>query len=176
MRKILGLILLPLLLAACHFPRPTAEPLSPTGSPTQQICYYNWATQPLPELSAQVQAALEAAGLKDITARAEAYGENCYDSQTNEVVSFAAMETDYHITVRVADLADRESLGETLEKILVVLDGFPSDTTPGPQPGFIAVSFQSDTDALNFRFTPGEGELVRQEGLQGAALLEELMK
>jgi len=36
---------------------------------------FQLATQPLPELSTQVQAALDAAGLTDVTARAEVYGE-----------------------------------------------------------------------------------------------------
>jgi len=59
---------------------------------------------------------MEAAGLKDVTVRAEAYGENCYDSQTNEPVSFGAMETNFHITVKVADLAAKDDLGNLLEK------------------------------------------------------------
>jgi hypothetical protein len=114
------------------------------------------------------------AGLRNVTVRAEAYGENCYDAQTDEVVSFGAMETDYYITVKVADLADRNSLGNMLEKILVVMDAFPVGTTPGPQPGYIGVSFQAGGDELNLQFTAAEGKSAREAGLTGAALLDEL--
>jgi hypothetical protein len=118
---------------------------------------------------------MEAAGLKDVTVRAEAYGENCYDSQTNEPVSFGAMETDFHITVKVADLAEKDDLGNWLKKILVVLDKFPTGTTPGPQPGYIGVSFRTGSDELNLWFTVTEGKSARDDGLLGAALLDKLL-
>jgi hypothetical protein len=177
MRKILILILTALLLVACNLPRNGTDlgAAPATDTPADQPCYFNWATQFLPDLSAQAQVAMEAAGLKDITVRAEAYGENCYDSQTNEPVSFGAMETDFHITVKVADLADKDDLGNSLEKILVVLDKFPTGTTPGLQPGYIGVSFRTDSDELNLWFTVTEGKSARDDGLLGAALLDKLL-
>ncbi len=80
---------------------------------------------------------METAGLKGITAVAEAYGENCYNSQTNKVVYFAALETDFLIDMEVRSLTDLETLGQSLEEILNVLDQFPADATPGPQSGYV---------------------------------------
>jgi hypothetical protein len=176
MRKIPFLILTALLLVACNLPRNGTDlrAAPATDTPVDQPCYFNWDTQPLPDLSAQVQAAMEAAGLKDITVRAEAYGENCYDSQTNEPVSFGAMETDFHITVKVADLVGKDNRGNLLEQILVVLDKFPTGTTPGPQPGYIGVSFRTGSDELNLWFTVTEGKSARDDELLGAALLDKL--
>lgn len=177
MRKILGLVLISFLLTACKCPCGLIHigTVPITETPTQQQpCYFNWATQPLPDLSAQVQTAMTVAGLNDVTVRAEAFGENCYDAQTNEVVSFGAMETDYHIAVKVADLADRDSLGNILETILVVMDAFPADATPGPQPGLIRVSFQTGSEELNLQFTAVEGKSAQEAGLMGAALLDKL--
>ncbi len=188
-KRLLPILLLLCLtiLLACNLPRPNLEPapvtktstpfppaLTPTATeyPYEQ-CGWNWATQPLPDLSAQVQSAMEAAGLKDVTAIAEAYGEDCLDANGNPV-RFAAMETDFRITVQVALLTDRESLGNLLEQILVVLDQFPASVTPGPQAGYVGVTFQSKDDELRLWFLMEDGESARALGLRGAALLDKL--
>jgi hypothetical protein len=176
-RRILALILTALLLVACNLPHNGIDlgAAPATDTPANQPCFFNWDAQSLPDLSAQVQAGMEAAGLRNVTVRAEAYGESCYDSQTNEPVSFGAMETDFHITVKVADLADKDNLGNSLEKILVVLDKFPTGTTPGPQPGYIGISFRTGSDELNLWFIVTEGKSAREDGLLGAALLDKLL-
>ncbi|KAF0107412.1 MAG: hypothetical protein FD146_1890 [Anaerolineaceae bacterium] len=168
------------LVTACNMPRPVfppdSKPATATPAPTEypyEQCGWNWATEPLPELSAQVQAALESAGLTGVTAVAEAYGENCITA-SGEVARFAAMETDFRITVQAASLDDREALGTLLEKILVVLDGFPTETTPGPNPGYVGVTFQFGDDSLRLWFPIIDGESARALGLRGAALLDRL--
>jgi hypothetical protein len=125
-------------------------------------------------VSANVQAAINAAGLKNVSTNAQAYGENCYDSQTNKPVSFSTLETDFYITVKVADLTDQSNLGTLLEKILNVLDTFPPGKIPGPQPGKIAVSFQAGNQELNLTFTVPSGKSARLQGLHDAALFEKL--
>lgn len=138
-------VFLTMMLVACGSPITPADSINPVSRPDigtltpltitppaeteivyQPSCYFNWARQPLPELSSQVQTALEEAGLTGVTARAEAYGENCYDSQTNEVIYFAALETDFRVTLDVPNLEDSEHLGNMLEEALIVLDKFPS--------------------------------------------------
>jgi len=178
----LGLLLL---LGACNLPRRGIPAFALTGEPAQagtptptatvayEQCGWQWAKQTLPALSTEVQAALEAAGLEGATAHAEAYGENCL-SADNEVLRFAALETDFRISIEVESLADAERLGTLLEKILVVLDGFPTESTPGPQPGYVGVRFAAGTEELNLWFTVTDGEAARALGLHGAALLEEL--
>ena len=162
MRKI-ALLLLTVVLAACNLPRSAPE-----------SCYFNWATQSLPDLSNQVQAALDAARLTGVTANAEAYGEYCYGSQTNKPLYFSAMETDFRVTAQVKTLTNKDRLGNLLEQILIVLDGFPTETTPGPQPGYIGVTFQAGSEDLRLWFTFTDGESARATGLHGAALLEDL--
>lgn len=185
MRKAAVFLTLLLMLSACNLPRRGLPAFSLTGEPAQEgtptptptvpyeQCGWVWATQSLPELSAEVQAALEAAGLENITARAEAYGENCL-SPGNEVLRFAAMQTDFHITVEVETLADAERMGALLETILSVLDNFPTESTPGPNPGYVGVTFTAGTEELNLWFAVTDGESARALGLRGAALLEEL--
>jgi hypothetical protein len=197
MKKIIGvlvnsLLFLLMLLDGCSLPRLTHPPdaktptststsaqettPNPTSTATEypsEQCGWNWATQSLPELSTQVQAAMESTGLMDIRVNAEAYGENCF-TPAGDIVRFAAMETDYRITFQVVSLEDRETLGTLLEQILLVLDGFPTGTTPGPNPGYVGVTFQSGDDSLRLWFTNVDGESARALDLHGAALLDKL--
>jgi hypothetical protein len=176
MRKIIAIILSVFILTACNLPRSTPDLRTApvTDTPADQPCYFNWATQPLPDLSAKIQAAIDAAGLKNVTATAEAFGENCYDSQTNQPVSFSAMETDFRLSVPVDNLKDNEKLGNLLNEILTVLDGFTSETTQAPQPGYVGVTFRTGNDELRLWFLVEDGKSARALGLHGAALLEEL--
>jgi len=174
MRRIITILLTVFSLAACNLPTATPELLNPPAYPPQ--CYFNWATQPLPDLSKQVQSAIDAARLTGVKARAVAYGENCYDSQTNKPVSFATLETDFHISATVNDLTNKDELGNLLEKILIVLDGFPAGKVPGPQAGYISISFQARSEELNLMFMVSAGKSARAQGLHGAALFDELNK
>jgi hypothetical protein len=170
------------LLVGCNLPRPAAAPptQTPTSIPTPATttgytqCYWNWATEPLPDVTAQVQQALDAALDAPVSASAEAYGENCIDTATNEVAYFAAMETDFRVIVQVDSLTDRETLGNLAEQILVALDGFPAGSMAGPNPGYVGITFSTGADELRLWFTLTDGESVRALGLHGAGLLDEL--
>ena len=174
MRQIFATLLCVLILAACTAPHSIPE--TRTAPANSQNCIFTWATQPLPELTAKVQAAINAAGLTGVSANAEAYGENCNDSQTNKLIRFSTLETDFFITVKVANLTDTDKMGNLLDKILVVLDTFHAGKIPGPQTGSIAVSFRVGSEELNLMFTVPAGKTARSLGLHGAALLEELQK
>jgi len=116
---------------------------------------------------------MDAAGLTGISTIAEAYGENCLNSN-GEVVRFATMETDFRVTAQVASVDDRESLGNLLEQILIVLDQFPPGVTPGPNKGYIGITFQTKDNELRLWFLVADGESARALGLHGAALLDKL--
>lgn len=180
MRKIFYLLLL-MWLSACHLPTRATPTLpadgtqhtpSPTAPPTD-TCAWVWATHPLPDVSARLQAALQAAGVNNVTAYAEAFGENCVSPQ-NQVLHFAARQTDFRITVLVDTLANPELLGQILQTILIVLDNFPPEATPGPNPGYIGVTFMTKGESLNLWFSVGQGIEARARGLRGASLLEAL--
>jgi hypothetical protein len=175
MRKLISLLALILSLAGCNrlgfkpTPTPTASKL-----PSAE-CAWNWATQALPELSARLEESLQAAGLKGVAARAEAYGENCITA-AGKAERFAAMETDFRISVQVGNLKDTDALGNLLEKILVVLDGFPSGSTPGANPGYVGVTFQMGSEELNLWFPSASAASARVLGYHGVRLFEELQK
>ena len=175
------ILLLAIFLAGCSLPHSIPELWSPrlTETPASDTAYtecgWNWASQALPNLSAEVQAAMESAGLTGVTAVAEAYGENCLTG-SGEVDHFAAMETDFRIRLEVPDLADTAALGRQLERILVVLDAFPPESTPGPQPGYIGVRFIEGAQEISLWFTVTHGVSARAQGLHGYELFLELQK
>ena len=179
MRKALIAIFTLILLSACNLPRRSVNPATvapATDTPTDMPCYFNWDTRPLPDLTGQVQAAIASAGLKGVTVVAEAYGESCYDSRTNQPVGFGAMETDFRFTANVTSLEDKDDLGNLLEKIMVILDKFTDGSIQIAPPGYVNVTFQSRDQAIYLSFQVENGKAAREKGLHGAALLEQFLK
>lgn len=110
---------------------------------------------------------LTSAGLPFESARAEAYGENCI-SANGSVVRFAARETDFYVTLTVTDLSDENMLGSLLEQTLAVIDLFPIDQTPGPNPGYVGIAFKVGEQVQNLWFTQIQAADLRVQGLKGA--------
>jgi len=176
-------LLLLFLLSACNFPGPgqsapgltvvpDTEPIPVTETPPQDNtsteCGFVWARQPLADLSKEFDAALKEV-LPEASGYAEAYGENCINSQ-GEVVRFTAMETDFYVTLEVESLEDKQALGELVEQVLSVLEQFPVEDTPGPQPGYMGITFQAPRDELRLWFTQLEAQAAIDNGLRGEEL------
>jgi hypothetical protein len=145
---------------------------SPTVSYTE--CGWQWAHQNLPEVSAQFLEALQAAGLPFETARTEAYGENCL-GQDGSIIRFAARETDFYLTLTVADLTDEAALGNLLEQTFSVFDQFPVSQTPGPNPGYIGLTFKAGEQVQNLWFQRARIAELRSQNLSGAELYQALL-
>jgi hypothetical protein len=149
-----------------------ADTVTPTITPIPP-CYFNWAYQDLPEVSQQFEAVLRAAlGDALVRATAGAYGENCYAYDTNQVVYFAAMETDYYVTLAVANINDDEALGNLVMLIFPALEQFPVGSTPGGNPGIINLIIQSGEQTRYLNFPRKQIEAL--QGLTGAALITAL--
>jgi len=190
MRKTIAL-LCTFLLAACNLPRPASSQVVPPGNhsstvlplqltttdtPSSQNCYFNWATHPLPDLTKQLQASVDSAGLSEVTATAEAFGEDCIDPVTNKAIGFGAMETDFRFTVQVSNLEDTDILGRMLEKILVVLDEFTNGSIHMAPPAYVNVTFTSRDKASYLSFIMENGKAAIEKGLHGAELYEQLQR
>jgi hypothetical protein len=166
------------LLTACNLPSsptPAREPTptAPTDTPSAgfQACYYVWAYQDLPEISARVDQAVKAV-LPEAEASAHAFGEDCvFEDGTRQ---FGAMQTDFLIGVPMDNLTDDEAIGRSIEKIIPVLADFPPGVVPGPQVGRAEFSFTSGSEVRYVRFTITDGVQALGEGLRGAELLHKL--
>lgn len=152
---------------------PTPEPatddpyLSVPGSANP--CAYTWAYKDLPEIGAEFQAGARAV-LPEAKAHATAFGENCVAADGS--ATFNAMETDFYLLSAVDDLYDNERLGEVVEKILVITDGFAPPRVPGRQAGFVEFTFWNGSEQRILRVPISEGKQFREQGLHGAQLLE----
>jgi hypothetical protein len=179
-------LLIIFLLSACNFPTPgklnprlTLEPdtssvteNAPAQDFTTNECAYVWAHKPLPDLSNDFGEELKEIQLQ-VDGYAEAYGENCVDSQ-GDVVNFLAMETDFYVTLEVKGLEDKEILGELIEQVLAVVARFPVEDTPGPQLGYVGITFKAPGDELRLWFTQSDAEAALENGLHGEELFNAL--
>ena len=157
-------------------PVTTAPKVTVTASPSPTAeykpCYYVWATQALPEISADFQSAVQAV-LPEAEARANAYGENCVAEDGS--FTFGAMETDFYVTIPVADLTDSAALGEIAEQVLtLVIEQFPRPIVPGGQDGFVEFSFVAGTETHILRAPISLAKELLEKGLHGAELLRAL--
>lgn len=134
-----------LILCAC------STSLSPTEAvpPANEGCGYQWATKPLPELSDKFQQAIQQL---QPSAQANAYifGEDCVYADGH--ADFSAMETDFNITLQVADLTDANECGEWVVKVMQVITAIPKEELVGPRPGRVSLVFQAGTDQKNLNF------------------------
>jgi heat shock protein HslJ len=171
------------------FEPPSVEPAvrpeqaGPGFPPTDYGCtspfYMVWSSHRLEGLTLQVQEAVEAAGIKGAKVSAEAYGEDWFEQSeeggTPALCNFSVMETDFTVVLPVESLAGLDELGTLLARVLVVIDRFPPEDTPGQQAGRISVAFVSpDNEEGWLWFSVTEGVKAREGGLTGGALLEAL--
>lgn len=184
--KAIGILIL-LLLNTCNFPGPETGilnvtlfpetiPAQATDTPSPDYSYtecgYTWAREPLPDLSQDFKEALKEVQ-PQADGYAEAYGENCINNQ-GEVMRFLAMETDFHVTLKVKDLGDKQALGELIEQVLSTVAEFPPEEPPGPQPGYVGITFEAPGDELRLWFTQTDAKTAIENGLQGKELFNAL--
>ena len=140
----------------------------------EEACYYMWASQPLPDITQDLQKYFLDAGYPDIQATAGAFGENCV-RQDGSVAGFHTMYTDIFITVSVDQLEDEQSLAEQVEMIMRLALDYPAEKLPGSTEGYLGISLvnpQGQPENLWFRRIDGKSALDR--GLTGIELLSEL--
>jgi hypothetical protein len=183
MKHPLALVLI-FTLFACTIPAqvqtalPNPQPVTQTApvitaTPTEALCAFMEGRQNLEAISSQLVDKLKNATLPLKTARAEAYGENCI-AEDGSLVRFAARETDYYITFTVASLQDEAALGALLEQSLAIINQFPVDQTPGPNPGYVGIGFETAADVQNLWFTRQQAGDLLAQGLRGAELYRAL--
>lgn len=158
----------------------TERTATPTPIPDidRSTCYYSWATEGLPQLSTLIQSRLQAAGVTATDASAYAFGENnnCRDRASGKTVSqFLAMETDFSIRVQASDLADLDTLGDVVARVIRVVAALPADLMQGgPNSGKVTITFATGQRTTRLEFFRRAGEEALARGASGAALLQAL--
>jgi hypothetical protein len=169
-------------------PSPTAIPLhsatptatsthssTPASSPAYLQCAWQWATEPLPEITQLVQDWFTEADFR-AGVFAEAYGENCLDyrSGTPTVGYFAAMTTDFHLNIYSLNLTNASALAESYVKAYELLVAFSAEADLPARLGYLTVTFNAPGYFTTVRAMFSEVEALLDDGLTGQALLEAL--
>ena len=157
-------------------PTATPEPTDPPVTPTAKPCAYAWANKELPDETAVFQEALKKAGLGLVEVTLSAYGENCLDTQTDQVVSFGIMQTDFYFNIPVSNLNDKTEKGNWAAKVLAVVKDFPPGKVPGPNRGVCGMTFQTLADSTMLRFQVATGLRALEAGLSGEELFSLLSR
>lgn len=148
---------------------PLTETPTETSPAVPQPCAYTWAYKDLPEVSAELQAAVQAI-LPEASAHAAAFGEDCVASDGS--ATFGAMETDFYLRIPVADLNDDAALGNLIGQLLpILLDQFPRERLLGPKDGFVEFTFFLGENQRVLRVPIPLGKELREQGLNGAELM-----
>jgi hypothetical protein len=145
-----------------------------TPDPSGFNCAYVWSARDLPDVAREVTSAFRAQGMPEVEVQASAYGEDCIEPVTNEVVGFSTMQTDLYFAVVVPDTSNTQLMGEWIEKIYQVLEMFPPDVLPGANPGYIEITFSSGVEPVNLWFYRPDGERALSEGLRASDLFDAL--
>ncbi len=164
MKRLLLLIVVAVLLSSCGllpdwFATPTPTPKSYFETP----CAFQWATQPLPDISASLDAAMKRAKIDGVTISASAFGENCINPD-GSLRGFGAMETDYALTISSDQLATA----------LAVLVDEAAQGRAGPKPGRITLQVGSGDAATPHTITFKTAADAVAQGLRGETLLAAL--
>jgi hypothetical protein len=128
---------------------PETPPAAAETTPFES-CAYVWAYQDLPEISARLEQAI-GESFPEADAHASAYGEDCVYADGRAV--FGAMETDFYVSLPVADIKDQTALGNHIASVMsIILDRFPRQEIPGARDGFVEFRFEhSETELLLLR-------------------------
>jgi hypothetical protein len=172
----------------------TAQHFTPTPTPTMTLtvsatalatgtleaasftqCAYVWANHALPDVTALAQAALDKTDIPKTTVRADAYGEDCIDQNTNTVRGFGAMTTDFYLSVEVPNLSDQTALAEYVQIVYETLIAIPQDTLPA-YPGYLDITFTANSETKHLRTTFNAIKSALDKKLTGAAFLTSLGK
>jgi len=159
----------------------TETPVLPTDSPqteqpTPQItqsCAYVWSSQPLLDISNQLQVSFNAVGLAKIKVLAEAYGEVCLDTETKAAGNLIVLHTDFNLDIPVDSIQEEEKLGQLIYSSLNILARQNASTLPGKRMGYVIVKFHAaDKQEINLRFPLETGMKNIEKGLRGVELYQ----
>lgn len=154
---------------------PVPSPTSvPTFTPTPIPCAFAWVNQPLEEETARLQDVLVKSGWSTVEGLLMAYGENCLDVSTNQVVRFTPLQTDFYFTVPVASIENQDELGFWVERLLQVAEQLPQNELPGMTRGYMSILFDNGQNQVRLWFPIEEGIKALENGLRGNALFQRL--
>jgi N12 class adenine-specific DNA methylase len=114
---------------------------------------------------------LRKAGLSQVDAWVEAYGEVCIEYQSKTTSGFTIVQTNYKMIVPFDEVTDEETLGFLLDDILSVLENHQAAQTPGLEPGMVWIKFEIPSEEINILFKLMDALEERSRGLTGVSMI-----
>jgi len=153
----------------------TATSVAETTTPTSEPCAFVFNTVLLPELNTEIERLLAAADLENVFVSASAYGEDCVGQQSNTVQYFAAMQTDFVITMNAEDIQGQAAIGDQLAPVLDILLDLPADQISGSNPGMLTITVQGENEErLTINSDMAKARTAREEDQTGENLIAAL--
>ena len=154
-------------------PTATQEPVSLDGAACIEKM---WITYELPELEAVLKTRLEQTGLEvaDVSVMGEGETRECTVQTRNgpydfELMPSSAASTRVATTLRVQDTSDDTTLGESVLKVVRVMQTMRFDQPVSSVP--VSLTFQAPTASKQLDFSPGDVQHWREQGLSSAVLM-----
>jgi hypothetical protein len=162
------LFLVPQSAPQVEVPAPAAGAGDASTASAPQACVWQRYTETLPELSAELTAALSPPDGVQASITAFSFGENCLGEE-NQVVNSEVMQTDFDLLILAEDT-------EAVAGLIPVLRTVSKDDTPGPLPGRITVTVQNSAGERLLRLIFWQYDLLEalDQGLQGDDLIDAL--
>jgi hypothetical protein len=144
----------------------TITPMVPTDEP----CAYMWASHSAPGVDVYLSSAITSAGLEDLSAHAQYFGEDCVTS-SGTVVSSGVMYTDLYFEAAVSNINNDEALGVILGQITDLIAAIPEGVLTGSFNGYLGVHFISADGERNVWIELESIMEYCRQGLDGADLM-----
>lgn len=159
-------------LASAYQGTPTAiPPTLSSGQGAYESCIWAWSQRDQPYVTELARVALRLYAVENAVVRVEAYGENCLDSK-HEVQYFAAMTTDFYVTIQVEALTDDEVLAvQVANSYYAFNEGLKVEWLPAPL-GYLDITFSSGGENRRVRARFEEIRGLWEQGVKGKALIE----
>lgn len=150
--------------------------VTPTFTPSPTVdyvsCGWQWARQDLPEVTVLAQDALRTVDFDEVSVHVEAYGENCLNPDMT-VRYFAAMTTDFYVSLPVSSLSDMEALTQKVVIIYTLFSTLPQDKFPA-RLGYLDFTFTSGAQTRRLRAMFDEYRTAINASKTGQELLDAL--
>ncbi len=144
----------------------TVVPTVTVHPTTYSACSWQWANQNLPDVASKTAETLNSAGIVTSDLRVSAYGENCYDN-LGKLQYFAAMTTDFYLTIEVNDLTD-----DTLAaKLIASYEALNALSDLPAKPGYLDIAFVAGSSDKHIRTMFDQIQVALDKGLTASELI-----
>jgi hypothetical protein len=122
------------------------------------------------DLSSQIQAALNKAGVTDANVTVTVDGIQCVNPQDGTVESYSAQKTTFNFNLTVSSIIDQQAIGDIAAQALAALSGIAKSDIPGNQPAAVAITINDGSQQQSISIGYTQAINAYQSGYKGSKL------